>query len=129
NREVPPTPFVYPDEFDELGRSFSEHSYIAVVHADGDGIGQRFLNLGKQYPSAQDNVAYLEAILRLSEALNQSARLALRDTVECLRAAVDTREGVILHRVDGREVARVDLKRNDEGWLLPFRPIVFGGDD
>jgi hypothetical protein len=36
----------FPHELDELGRTVGEHSYIAIVHADGNGVGQQLWTSG-----------------------------------------------------------------------------------
>lgn len=99
-----------PNDFDDMGRSKGEQSYIAVVHADGNGMGLRFQQAGAGKP----NRASITTVRQLSEQVNQCGIEALQRTFGAL---VDP---------SGRIVAPFDdPKRNH----LPFRPIVYGGDD
>lgn len=123
----------YPYQLDNLGRSRDEHSYIAIIHADGDGIGQRLLDLGN---SAQDNRTYIETRRRFSEALKDSAQQALRQTADRLFELIVNHE-IVHYNAFGEEVASVRLQPERQGkqkqltgnYFLPLRPIVFGGDD
>lgn len=99
-----------PNDFDDLGRSKGEQSYIAVVHADGNGMGKLFQHAG----AGQANRAYITTVRKLSEQVNQCGIAALQRTFGAL---VDP-SGRIVPPFD-------DLKRA----YLPFRPIVYGGDD
>jgi hypothetical protein len=109
--------YYFPRDFDELGRSEGEHSYIAVVHADGNGMGESIRQIGK---SAKDNRDYISRLRAFSQAVEAAGRAALRAT---LRLVVDNvRSGKIAHPNLPRLAVPVQH-------LLPVRPIVFGGDD
>jgi hypothetical protein len=99
----PPQGFEYPAEFDDLGRTAGEFSYLGVVHPDGDGMGSRFQAVGKAHPNSSQNRDFVVALRALSVAVQKASLAALKDTV------------AILPR--------------EQGQPLPFRPIVFGGDD
>lgn len=90
----------FPRDFEEFGEP-GEH-YLAVVHADGNGMGQFFRNLGKKHRA--DPRAYIEAVRAASEAVERAATQALR------------------------ELGSVLLTPGLEG-KNQFRPLVFGGDD
>ncbi|MGH9892531.1 MAG: Cas10/Cmr2 second palm domain-containing protein, partial [bacterium] len=120
----PPSPdYKYPRQFDHLGRTHEEHSYIAVIHVDGDDIGKRIEKLGE---NRTDNRSYIQELRAFSQALDAAARQALRDTVcaVCRRIEEDDGGWAIRHRD-----LRIDLREEKGSWLLPLRPIVFGGDD
>jgi len=106
--------FVY--DFDQFGDK-GESSYIAVVHTDGNGMGKRFDALAAQYKTAGYNRDYIEAIRALSDSIRKRAEKALNETVNYL--------------LDGLEKEEITIKplKRDGTPLLPFRPIVFGGDD
>ncbi len=126
----PPEGFDYPSDFDKLGRAFGEQSYITVVHADGDGMGQRIQQIGEQYSEPIENRRYVIALRAFSKAVEQAAQAALRAVLVTLRGRIDVGKAQILHRnAVGKELARIELKPDGNKWLLPFRPIVFGGDD
>jgi hypothetical protein len=129
-RQIPPPDgYDYPREFDDLGGTRGEHSYIAVVHADGNGMGDRIRRIGK----GQANRDYIMALRRFSGELEKSSEEALKKTLEQLAIPIKRDGGsLILHKNDaGKLLAKVELKKQAGGGshYLPFRPIVFGGDD
>lgn len=112
--------FVY--DFDKLGTK-GESSYLAVVHADGNHMGDRIKAIGAKFPHPEDNANYVLALRRFSESVQEAASAAL-------------------NRTAGMLLAPDNIERDDKGqdllsgvvpiWdnqYLPFRPIVFGGDD
>jgi hypothetical protein len=122
----------YPAQLDHLGGTKGEHNFIAVVHADGDGMGQRIMDIGKVYPSPSQNRDYINALRSFSEAVSTAAQAALCETLNKLVAKIQDNKGkkVIVHaNASGNELVRVELSHKDGEWLLPFRPIVLGGDD
>lgn len=126
----PPDGFDYPSDFDKLGRSLGEQSYIAVIHADGDGIGRRIQHIGRQYSNPSQNRDYIAALRAFSKAVEQAAQAALKAVLAKLVVRIGAQKGEIVHKnAMGKEMARIELKPDNGKWLLPFRPIVFGGDD
>lgn len=113
-------------DFDHLGRSEGEMSYIAVVHADGNGIGTRLKVLAEQYPAAAGNRAYIEALRGLSLSIERAGQTALRRTVERM-----LRSFVVPEPDDRLLTLLADINQNASRGKphLPFRPLVFGGDD
>jgi hypothetical protein len=104
--------FVY--DFDQFGEK-GESSYIAVVHADVTGMGKRFEALAQEYASAQQNDAYVEALRNLSDAARTRARRSLTAVVDSLLETIRRGDVTVPERRGYR--------------YLPFRPIIFGGDD
>ncbi|MCL4871910.1 MAG: hypothetical protein KJ063_23370 [Anaerolineae bacterium] len=122
--------YQFPRDFDDLGRSEGEQSHIAVVHADGDGMGQRFRQVGADLPNRE----YIQAVRDYSRKVQEMAQAALQDTVKALVDQLGQHGGdKIEHRsAFGDLLAEVVLRQVDEEtgeYYLPFRPIVFGGDD
>lgn len=113
--------FIY--DFSELGDP-DESSYIAVVHADGNQMGKRFEAIRSKHSTANQNDDYIAALTEFSLAVRRRAKRALSKTVDYLYAGSDTGEK------DGRFGGIVRTPTNRQGKpVLPFRPIVFGGDD
>jgi hypothetical protein len=104
----------YPLDFDELGRTRGETSLIAVVHADGDGIGKRIEAIGNQYKHPRQLREYIDYLRWFSRNLAQAAQNAQKGTVEHLWQLA--RDSVEVAELFGRH-------------YVPFRPLVFGGDD
>lgn len=113
--------FIY--DFSELGDP-DESSYLAVVHADGNQMGTRFDKLREKYGTAAQNDAYTQALRQFSLQIRQRAKRALSETVDYLFRSLDAGDG------NGRFGGVVRTPKNRAGEsVLPFRPIVFGGDD
>ncbi len=110
------------EDFNLLGER-DESSYMAVIHADGNSMGKRFEAIAEKHPDARDNDPYCRQLRRLSEAIQQKAAGALEATVKLL---VNSR-----HPNDkfGGEVPVPKAKDDNGREYLPFRPVVFGGDD
>lgn len=130
----PPDGFSYPRDFDDIGREKGEQSHIAIVHADGNGMGKKFLALNQAYTNNYNDAEYKQAIQELSRNVNQAGLAALQATVQALydRICHDEplkKDAVRQRNAQGGVVAEVLLKRESDKTYLPFRPIVFGGDD
>lgn len=127
-----PEGYAYPYEMDNLGRAKGEQSLVAVVHADGDRMGRRLQSVARQdAPAGADpDRAFARRMRAFSEDVREAARGAMRDVVRGLYDFVEE------HREDSTgEVqlpgveAPLELQKRGGQWLLPLRPIVFGGDD
>lgn len=129
----------YPDELDDLGRESGEQSHIAIVHADGDRMGERVKNIGKRHCNldgagsyAAVNRRYVNALRSFSQAVEDAAQASLKNTLSYLLAAIDNNDQTIPHKADVDWIAPVKLaekKKSKDYYFVPFRPIVFGGDD
>ncbi|AGF53621.1 unknown protein (plasmid) [Synechocystis sp. PCC 6803] len=87
----------------QLEKSFDELDWLAVVHADGNGLGQILLSLEK-YIGEQTNRNYIDKYRRLSLALDNC-------TINAFKMAI--------------AVFKEDSKKID----LPIVPLILGGDD
>ncbi|MEG4418225.1 hypothetical protein QUA70_06395 [Microcoleus sp. LAD1_D5] len=111
--------YEFPLRTDYMGRSEGDSSYVGVIHADGNGMGKRFQKFGKD----KSNRDYIIAMRELSRSVNDAGINALRKVIEMLAASIiDVEE-------DGKIVKKVMGKFAIEGNNLPFRPLVYGGDD
>jgi len=129
--------YTYPMDFDDLGRTRGEASLIAVVHADGDGIGKAIIALGEEFDEpemARDHITDLRA---LSDVINEASEKALQGTVLSLCTALQKSVERKRNRIEDDLYKAFEnlLKGKVEGTAsskpsyLPFRPLVFGGDD
>jgi hypothetical protein len=105
--------FDIPDQFEDLGRSKSEISYIAVVHADGNGMGKVLERIQERFidQTGDANRAYIREVRNFSDKANQAGVTALRAVV-----------GQV-------EAWKVNEAISAGGDYLPLRPLVYGGDD
>lgn len=115
------------DDLDHLGRSREQSSYIAVVHADGNSMGQRFEDLIEKFSDTAQNRDCLNALRDLSLRVEAAGRAALTTTVQRMVAAFATSEQTQVN--DELRLFLAGLSQIDAMPVLPFRPIVFGGDD
>ena len=97
---------VPPRDLDNLGRVRGEESYIAIVHADGNRMGQ-LVNEVAQQNDAAENRGYVQGMRDFSRKIETATQVALRAIVN----------------------QTVDSHLAKPGEWLPFRPIIFGGDD
>ena len=104
-----PNQWNIPLDFDDFGRSRGDMSYIAVVHIDGNSMGKRFQEYGK----TQADEGYVHAIRRLSDSVKQAGQDSLRELTQVLVEAMPQLSAIL------------DI----ESQKLPFRPLVYGGDD
>ncbi|MBW4465533.1 MAG: hypothetical protein KME07_08840 [Pegethrix bostrychoides GSE-TBD4-15B] len=118
-------PYEFPTDFDNLGRSRGESSYIAIVHADGNSMGNRFEQCGK----GKSNMEYVTAIRKLSNSVNHAGVSALRSvTQQLINSIADhDKNGKIISGKLGQFPLNQDEKTGR--YYLPFRPLVYGGDD
>jgi len=108
-------------DFEDIGGSHEDSSYIAVVHADGNGMGKRVRAIQKKFPHASQNADYVRAMRVFSLSVQGAAHTALNTTVDFLVGQIDK---------DFTIGGKIELKKDkDSKPILPFRPIVFGGDD
>lgn len=97
------------DEFDKLGQR-KEKSYIAIVHIDGNSMGKRFMELS--------DVAKTRS---LSKAVNHRTQQAMNAFGEYVIELI-TKD--LISEDEGFQLSKEGSKT-----ILPFRPIITGGDD
>jgi len=114
-----PKEYQIPKDFDDFGRTKEESSYIAVTHTDGNGMGKRIQQLRDQYSTPDKNREYIGSMRAFSLSVQRAALDALQSTMNKLVESVQVADG---KKIIGEVIELQDSK-------LPFRPIVFGGDD
>ncbi len=120
--------FLFPDDFELLGRTEHESSYIAVVHADGNGVGKLVEGLASR---TQPPRSYIAAMRDFSQRLNEAGRRAYRETAVAIIDSVQFIEDAQIYGIPAPGTippVEVEVNAHDQQ-ILPFRPIVFGGDD
>ncbi|MEM3485504.1 MAG: hypothetical protein QXI12_07760 [Candidatus Methanomethyliaceae archaeon] len=108
-----------PMNFDDFGRTVGESSYIAVIHTDGNGMSKRIRALRDKFPLAQQNRDYIREMRQFSLSLQNASMEALCKTVRHLANSVKPSE------TGEKCIGPVVIRDNK----LPFRPLIFGGDD
>lgn len=108
--------YEFPLRTDKMGRSEGDSSYSAVIHADGNGMGKRFQKFGE----GKCNRDYIIDMRKLSHSVNQAGINALKKVVEILVKSIEV-------DADGKRKVKGQFEIKDN--YLPFRPLVYGGDD
>jgi hypothetical protein len=121
--------YAFSKDFDDFGRSRDDSSYIAVVHADGNGIGKRFEQLVAQFDGADKNRDCLDELRALSQAVEQSAEAALHEAIGQLSKAFGTQNESELDERMRRFATGLQQDKEEHKPIFPVRPLVFGGDD
>lgn len=113
--------FRWSDDLDNIGDlpGWNE-SYIAVVHADNNGMGRRIIEIAKCHEAnhSTEPRLYMQEMRDFSRAADKNARTALQETVKALVGRLKQ-----LDEQDQQE------RRGYRPPYFPFRPVVFGGDD
>jgi hypothetical protein len=108
--------YEFPLRTDYMGRSAGDSSYVAVIHADGNGMGKRFQKFGKD----KCNRDYIIAMRKLSHSVDQAGMTALKNVVDILVKSIEIDK-------NGKRKVKGQFEIKDN--YLPFRPLVYGGDD
>jgi len=118
----------FPKDLDDLGRTEGDTSLIAIVHIDGNGIGKRIEEFGK---NLSDNEGYKTKIKNFSKKLKEINNTALQRTIEDLKKSIKQENNVHIIKSISDNVAPIALKedKKEKELNLPFRPIIVGGDD
>ncbi|VXD25823.1 conserved hypothetical protein [Planktothrix serta PCC 8927] len=114
-----PEIYDFPRRTDYLGRAEGESSYVAIVHADGNGMGNRFQKCGE---GKSDQEAIIE-MRKLSFSVEDAGINALKKVLNIINHSI--KNGEIIGKI-----GKFNLKKSKNGkYYLPFRPLVYGGDD
>lgn len=120
--------FDFPSDIDHLGRARGEESFVAVVHADGNAMGQHVKGVADGLSADELPMANREYVIRLrkfSDQVNEASLAALKRVVDLTAAKLQYNQDFKRYEI-AREPGE-PLPIN--GRFLPFRPLVFGGDD
>lgn len=118
--------FIY--NFNKIGAR-DESSYLAVVHTDGNRMGERIGDYVARF--GHDEKEFVKAQRDFSVKIQQSAFNALTSTVKMLISPENMKQdpdpvnGLWQFKIAGEIPVPRELGED----RLPFRPIVFGGDD
>lgn len=99
---------------DEIEKFSGEDGYIAIVHIDGNGMGERFQNCNT-----------FEEYIKLSESSENKIKEAFQKIVSYSESHYE--EIMSYLGIDAKDYPKDD---EDNGrFILPIIPIIFGGDD
>jgi hypothetical protein len=122
--QIDPPLYRYPSDFDQLGGERGRARYIAVVHADGNGLGKRIKAYTAQADSNRETVARMR---RISQEVNWAGQTALCTVRDWLLKSLTWDHAKSADRLEDRWQKENFIRLNQD--FLPVRPIVYGGDD
>lgn len=120
-----------PYEFDNLGRSEGEASFIAVVHTDSNGMGNRIKAVCDSN-GVKNSRQWIEKMRLFSTEIYEANLAALRSMLERLLQHIEVRKGdkdKAKLVVDGGHGDEFELSTEIRNVYLPLRPLIFGGED
>lgn len=124
-----PDRYIYPEELDHLGRTRGDTSFMAVVHIDGNNLGQRIADwLGKQIEK-KDDKSLIDEYKNLAQALASLGERAYQACEAAIMGAVKDKENDKKMVIGFPEALSFDLHSEGKKDYLPIRPILIGGDD
>lgn len=115
-----------------------ESSYIAVVHADGNGMGKRVHAVASgqnksDKTTRENNREYINAMRKFSISVKEATISAIVKTVDQLMEKIEStlkqEKDDDLKETFKQMIHSNDKKTNEKKKKLPFRPIIIGGDD
>lgn len=98
-------------QFEEASENKKIGDWIAIVHADGNGLGQIFLNFKDWIPGNARARNYVDALSCFSKAIDEWSRTAAQ-------AAISETWRDTIERIE-----------NGENLFVPVVPVILGGDD
>jgi len=110
--------YSYPSEFEDLGATAGEYSHIAVVHADGNGMGQRIREIGDECATVDKNREFVLKLREFSIKVEDAAKKALKAVLDKLVKRVIDEDGdkVIVHRLSRDMSIQIKLASGKSGW-------------
>lgn len=111
--------FVFPENFEKLGRVKGKDSHIAIVHIDGNRMAKRF----------RETVSLTE-LRTLSDSVERITREAFTAVVQDgVSHYADIMESLGFARPGKTDSALPQPPKQDGRYILPLAPLVIGGDD
>lgn len=95
-------------DLEMLGQSKGSENHIAIVHIDGNSMGDRF----KSLPS-------LDATKQLSGDVENAVKNSFKKLLQ----------KIVVELNDPAKKKFLSLKQDSDKFILPIRPIILGGDD
>ncbi|MBX9685133.1 MAG: hypothetical protein K2X27_00450 [Candidatus Obscuribacterales bacterium] len=125
---LPGSSYAYSRELNELGGKKGEFSYIAVIHADADDMGNRIMKMCEKFRTPDKNQELISSLRKFSMTIEESATGALKEAVDRLvKHAESQRNGK--DSPPGNNTLELGQDPRSGRTLLPLRPLIIGGDD
>ncbi|MBZ4665028.1 hypothetical protein [Mahella sp.] len=107
--------YTFAREFNDIASGIEGSSYIGIVHTDGNGMSKRIDAIRQRHTDPSGNRNFIKDMREFSSSIQHAVKKSLQSTVDKLVAAIN----------DNLIKGEIKITGN----MLPFRPIVFNGDD
>ena len=121
--EKEPAGFLLTKEFEKLGGSSGDKSFIAIVHIDGNAMGKRVAELTEQFSQGQWE-EYKNKMRQFSEGVDRDFKEAYLEMREEIERAIDEAD-----RDETNPLNALSLSEEEGKRYLPVRRIISEGDD
>lgn len=117
--DICPEGFSFPLKGDDLGRSIGDKSYIAIIHIDGNRMGEKINKFNeKRIPHSKEtkeefDERYIKELGLFSQTIRENYETTFREMCKIV--------------ADNMEVLKEKLDLQDG--YLPVRPLILAGDD
>lgn len=122
-KDLLPNGYCFPTESDKLGRSKGNSSYIAVVHIDGNQMGEKMRKFNDRHEKQETETIeefdkrYIKALGDFSQLIRNQYETSVKEMVQVLADNLSSNKNGLKETLD--------LQNND----LPIRPLILAGDD
>lgn len=101
--------YCFTGDIENLGQSKGSENHIAIVHIDGNSIGDRF-----------NKLTYLEDTIEFSNDVENAVRDSFKKLLDQIKSELE----------DPMKKDYLSIEKRENGKIpLPIRPIILGGDD
>lgn len=122
--------YSFPSELDHLGRSIGEKSLIAVIHVDGNGIGQKLIKwFGAEEREDEPNFETIQKYQNISKAIKDTGVKTLQSAIDLIALSIKNSGGANIGEKHPLKFALKQDKEDKNKLYLPIRPIICDGDD
>jgi len=115
--------YTFPFDLEKIGRIKGDESYVAVIHADGNKMGDKV----KEVAQVVEQKFSGQSVEKMNREYIRAMREFSRKVNEASLAALDAVVGLTVQAVKNKAIP---FETDKDGTpYLPLRPLVFGGDD
>jgi hypothetical protein len=107
--------FCFTNDLEELGQSKGDDSHLAIVHIDGDNIGEKF-----------EKTATLAELRQLSLSVSNAVETSFSKLLQRIVGQFSELQKALGFDSPGQLAS---YPKRDGKFVMPIRPLILGGDD
>jgi hypothetical protein len=120
--------FTFSQDFDKLGRTKNDTSYLGIVHIDGNGIGSKLQKWLNSQQDCRDDEKIKQDYHKISLNLLKVFQDAFQEI--CIIAKKNINPNEKEPEMRGvHEFLNFKVYKESDRVVLPLRPVIIGGDD